>query len=132
MQCAGLFVAAFMYHFGRDSTHHERAMNKLTPVLLLLALSACGKPSAPVNPVDAVARRTCMDTIEARATNRKSIAYDDADMSPVVHTEAAHPLTVSIKLSAKNELGMASPLLATCHVSADGKTLVDINVKDRR
>jgi hypothetical protein len=107
-------------------------MKTLTPLFLLIALAGCGKPDAPVNPADAVARRTCMDTIEARATNRKSISYQDADATPVGRIGPNGELDVAIKFSAKNELGMASNLRATCRVSADGKTLIDINVKDSR
>jgi hypothetical protein len=100
-------------------------------LILVLLLAACGKPAAPANPVDAVARRTCMDTIEARATNPKSLAWvgDDA---PVGRTRADGKLDVSIKFSAKNEINIASSLLASCVVSPDGKTLVEIQVKDRR
>ena len=107
-------------------------MKKLTPLFLLLALAGCGKPDAPVNPADAAARRTCMDTIEARATNRKSISYTDSDPAPVGRTGPNGELDVTIKFSAKNELGMASNLLAKCRLGADGKTLIDINVKDSR
>lgn len=101
-------------------------------VALAGSLAACGKAQAPANPVDEVARTTCKQTIEARATNPKSISYQSDDNKPVGHTNADGKLDVVIKFSAKNELGMASYLLATCRVSADGKTLVDIAVKDSR
>lgn len=99
--------------------------------LLALALTACGKPEAPANPVDAAARRTCMDTIESRATNRKSISYTD-DAPAVARQKANGQLDVTLKFSAKNESGLASFLVAQCVVSPDGKTLVGIQVKDSR
>lgn len=108
-----------------------RILKNLTPLLILAALSACGKTQAPVNPLDAAARRTCMDTIEARATDRKSIAYLSDD-TPVLHNKTTGQLDVSIKFSAKNELNIASTLMARCLVSPDGKTLVEITVKDSR
>jgi hypothetical protein len=104
-------------------------MKKLI-LIAAIVLTACEKTAAPVNPLDAAARRTCMDTIEARATNRSSISYlsDDAPVAK----NAKGQLDVSIKFSAKNELGMASTLLARCTVSADAKTLLDIAVKESR
>lgn len=98
--------------------------------LVAVALAGCGKSAAPVSPVDAAARRTCMDTIESRAINRKSISYDAND--PAVAKDAKGQLDVSIKFSAKNEIGMASTMVAKCIVSPDGKTLVDIAVKEIR
>jgi hypothetical protein len=98
--------------------------------IMALALCACGKTAAPVSPLDAAARRTCMDTIEARAINRKTVAYA-AEQAPVVKT-AKGQLDVPVKFSAKNEIGMATSMLAHCTVSPDGKTLVDIAVKETR
>ncbi|UOD30097.1 hypothetical protein INH39_32940 [Massilia violaceinigra] len=106
-------------------------MNKLTLLPIILALAACGKPAVPDTPLEAAARRTCMDTIEARATNPKSIAYFTDMPSPVTHG-AGGQMEVAIKLSAKNEAGSAVTMLTTCKVSADGKALVDIAVKDSR
>lgn len=104
------------------------------PMLLLpvLLVAACGKTQAPENPVDAAVRRTCMDTIESRAINRKSISYQTDDARSPVTKSGNGNLEVSIKFSAKNEIGMASALMAKCVVSADGKKLVDISVKDTR
>lgn len=104
-------------------------MKKLM-LLLVVALSACGKSAPPASPLDTAARRTCMDTIESRATNRDSISYLGDD--PAVAKNAKGELAVSIKFSAKNEIGMASTMTAACTVSADGKTLVDIAVKAAR
>lgn len=102
-------------------------MKKLM-VICALAMTGCGKSAAPVNPLDAVARRTCMDTIEARAINRNSVSYlsNDAPASK----NAKGQLNLAIKFSAKNEIGMASTMQAQCTVSPDGKTLVDIAVKE--
>ena len=96
--------------------------------LCALALAGCSKSSAPASPLDTAARRTCMDTIEARAINRNSVAYRSDD--PAVSKDAKGQLAVSIKFSAKNEIGMATTMVAKCTVSADGKTLVDIAVKE--
>lgn len=104
-------------------------MKKLMCVLIV-ALAGCGKPGAPVSPLEASARRTCMDTIEARATNKKSISYQSDD--PAITKDAKGQMDVSIKFSAKNEIGMASTMVAKCVVSPDGKTLVDIAVKETR
>jgi len=110
-------------------------MKQLITLLSVLALSACGKagaPAAPASPLDTAARRTCMDTIEARAINRNSIDYLAGGASPVVPNSANGQLDLSIKFSAKNEIGMASTLLARCLVSPDGKKLLEITVKDSR
>lgn len=106
-------------------------MNKLTLLPIILALAACGKSAVPDTPLEAAARRTCMDTIEARATNRKSIAYLTDVPTPVTHG-AGGQMDVPVKFSAKNELGTAVSMLANCQVSADGKTLVNIAVKEGR
>lgn len=98
--------------------------------LAVFVLAGCGKTDSPASPQDAAARRTCMDTIESRATNKKSVDYTDKD--PAITKDANGQLLVSIGFSAKNEIGMASRMVATCVVSADGKTLVDIAVKDTR
>lgn len=99
-------------------------------LLLVVILAGCGKSTAPVSPLDAAARRTCMDTIESRATNRKSVSYMDED--PAITKDVKGQLQVSIAFSAKNEIGMASRMVATCVISPDGKTLVDISVKETR
>ena len=104
-------------------------MKKLI-LLMAIVLAGCGKTSAPVSAEDAAARRTCMDTIESRATNRKSVSYESDETA--VTKDAKGQLLVSIKFSAKNEMNMASSMLATCTVSADGKSLVDIAVKESR
>ena len=93
-----------------------------------IALAGCGKTAAPVSALDAAARRTCMNTIEARAINRSSVAYG-SDNAPVAKN-AKGQLLVALKFSAKNEIGMATAMLAQCTVSADGATLVEIAVKD--
>ncbi|WP_169465877.1 hypothetical protein [Massilia polaris] len=98
--------------------------------LIAVAVAGCGKTSAPVSPLDAAARRTCMDTIESRAVNSKSVDYTNED--PAVAKDAKGQLDVSIAFSAKNEMGMASRMVAKCIVSPDGKTLVDIAVKETR
>jgi hypothetical protein len=101
-------------------------------ILLLSAilLTACGKTAAPVDPLHAAAQRTCMNTIESRAVNRNSVSYTGDN--PAVTKDAKGQLEVSIKFSAKNEIGMASSMQARCLVSPDGKTLVDIAVKEGR
>ncbi|MES2017699.1 MAG: hypothetical protein V4484_14505 [Pseudomonadota bacterium] len=104
-------------------------MKKLM-LLCALALAGCGKSAPTDSPLQAAARHTCMDTIEARAINRNSVAYI-ADGTPVTKNSKGQ-LAVSLKFSAKNEIGMASSMQAQCTVSADGKTLVDIAVKESR
>ena len=102
-------------------------------VLIFLAvavLAGCGKTGPSASPLDAAARQTCMDTIESRAINRKSV--DDTDRDPAIAEDAKGQLLVSIDFSAKNEIGMASRMVAKCVVSSDGKTLVDIAVKETR
>jgi hypothetical protein len=106
-------------------------MNKLTLLPLVLALAACGKPAVPDTPPEAAARRTCMDTIAARASNPKSIVYLGDSANPITHG-AGGQLAVALAFSAKNELGTAVSMLASCQVSADGKTLLNIAVKDSR
>lgn len=101
-------------------------MKKLM-LLLAIALAGCGKSAAPLSPLDAAARRTCMDTIESRAINRSSVAYRSDD--PAVSKDAKGQLEVSIKFSAKDEIGKASTMQAKCIVSPDGKTLLTIAVK---
>lgn len=96
--------------------------------MLSMAMVGCGKSAAPASAQDTAARRTCMDTIEARAINRNSVAYRSDD--PAVAKDAKGQLAVSIKFSAKNEIGMATTMVAKCTVSPDGKTLVDIAVKE--
>lgn len=98
--------------------------------LLVLALAGCGKTAATTSPLDAAARRTCTDTIESRAVNRSSISYASDD--PAIVKSAQGQLEVAIKFSAKNEIGMASTMMARCTVSPDGKTLVAIAVKEGR
>lgn len=98
-------------------------------LLLAIALAGCGK-SGPTDPLHAAARQTCTKTIESRAINPKSIAYLSDD--PAVVKNAKGQLEASIKFSAKNEIGGASTMIATCTVSADGQNLVDIAVKTIR
>ena len=105
-------------------------MKRLMLLLPVLLVASCGKTPVPESPVDAAVRRTCMDTIESRAINRKSIFYQSDDARSPVTKSANGNLEVSIKFSAKNEIGMASSLMAKCTVSPDGKSLVDISVKD--
>jgi len=104
-------------------------MKKLI-ILAAIVLAGCGKTGGALTPLDAAARKTCTDTIEARATNAKSVSYMNKD--PAITKDAQGQLLVSIEFSAKNEIGMASRMVAKCTVSADGKTLVDIAVKDNR
>lgn len=107
-------------------------MKKLMLLLPVLLVASCGKTQAPESPLDAAARRTCMDTIESRAISRKSISYQsEGERSPVTKSGNGN-LEVSIKFSAKNEIGLASSLMAKCIVSPDGNSLVDISVKDSR
>lgn len=84
----------------------------------MLALLACGKPAVADTPLEAAARRTCMDTIEARATNRKSIAYLSDTPTPVTHG-AAGQMDVPVKFSAKNEAGSAVTMLASCQLPGE-------------
>ena len=104
-------------------------MKTLPLIFLALAttLSACSRQEA-ANPLDAAARRTCMDTIESRATNRASLSYRDDE--PVGRTKPDGQLDVLIKFSAKNDIGIASHIIANCVVSADGKTLVSIATRE--
>ena len=102
-------------------------MNKLILLAAVLALAACEKAQTPSDPLHAAATKTCKDTIEARAINRKSLDY----LSVAVAPSAKGELDVTINVSAKNEIGMASNLLANCVVSANGKTLVGITVNDK-
>ncbi|MDQ1923585.1 hypothetical protein [Massilia pseudoviolaceinigra] len=106
-------------------------MKTLTLLPMMFALAACGKPAAPENPLDAAARRTCMNTIESRAINSKSVSYI-GDTPSAVTRAANGQLELSLKFSAKNEMNIASTMIARCVVSADGKTLVEIAVKDSR
>jgi hypothetical protein len=99
-------------------------------LIVAIGLAACGKTAAPVSALDAAARRTCTDTIESRAINRNSVSYS-GEPAPVGKNPKGQ-LLVAVKFSAKNEIGMASTMLAQCLVSADGKTLVDIAVKESR
>jgi hypothetical protein len=101
-------------------------MKYLTLLLAVLSLASCGKTGAPSDPLHAAAINTCKGTIEARAINRKTIDYRTVDVKP-----GANQLVVSIDFSAKNEIGMASTMLARCVTSADGKVLVDIAVNSR-
>lgn len=105
-------------------------MKYALPLCMLLALAGCDK-TTPDTPQEAQARQTCKSTIEARATKPESVAYP-GDPLPVGHSKPNGQLDVTIHVSAKNEIGMASPLVANCVVSADGKTLVDIQVKNKR
>ncbi|MBZ2206994.1 hypothetical protein [Massilia soli] len=104
-------------------------MKKLM-ILGVIALAGCGKSGDALTPLDAAARQTCMNTIESRATNAKSVSYINKD--PAITKDPQGQLQVSIDFSAKNEIGMASRMVAKCVVSADGKTLVDIAVRENR
>ena len=104
-------------------------MKKLM-ILAVIALAGCGKTGESLSPLDAAARQTCMNTIEARATNAKSVNYTNKD--PAITKDANGQLLVSIEFSAKNEMGLASRMVAKCTVSADGKTLADIAVRENR
>ncbi|WP_426211785.1 hypothetical protein [Massilia sp. TWP1-3-3] len=97
-------------------------------MLSVLVLSACGKGQTPADPLRAAATDTCKATIEARAVNRKTLDYRTINVTPADKGQ----LNVAIDFSAKNEIGMASAMLANCTVSADGKMLVAINVKETR
>ncbi len=105
-------------------------MKHVLPLCILLALAACAKTTSDT-PQEAAARQTCKSTIEGRATKPESVSYPGEQL-PVGHSKPNGQLDVTIHVSAKNEIGMASPLVATCVVSADGKTLVDIQVKNTR
>ena len=105
-------------------------MKHALPLCILLALAACAK-TTPDTPQEAQARQTCKSTIEARATKPESISYPGEALA-VGHSKPNGQLDVTIHVSAKNEIGMASALVANCVVSADGKTLVEIQVKDKR
>jgi|GEM_PF-3219952 len=106
-------------------------MKKLL-LLPLIVLAGCSKMGAAESPLDLAARRTCMDTIESRAINKNSISYRDDDKKSPVHKASDGQLDLTLKFSAKNEQGMASSLIARCVVSADGKKLVNIDVREGR
>ena len=106
-------------------------MKHLTLLAAFLALAGCGKSQTPADPLHAAAVQTCKDTIEGRAINRKTVTYLEIDVVPAAAAPAGQ-LVASIKFSAKNEIGMASTMLARCVTSADGKALVDITVKSIR
>lgn len=107
-------------------------MKNLILLAGVLALAGCEKIIAPADPLHEAARRTCKDNIESRAVNRNTVTY--------LSTNATHPVTktpkgeldFSIRFSVRNEIGSPSTLLAHCVVSADGKKLVGITVKDTR
>jgi len=105
-------------------------MNKVF-LLSLICLAGCGKLSAADSPLESAARRTCMDTIESRAVNKNSISYN-TDHKSRVNIASDGKLDLTLKFSAKSEQGMASSLVARCVVSADGKKLVDIDVREGR
>jgi|CXWL01.2.fsa_nt_gi hypothetical protein len=100
-------------------------MKFLTLLLTTLALSACGKSQTPSDPLHEAALRTCKDTIEARAINRKTVNYLQVEVAPAGKGQ----LAARINFSAKNEIGMAYTMQARCVTSADGKTLAEITVK---
>jgi hypothetical protein len=105
-------------------------MKYLTLLFAMLTLAACEKLQAPSDPLHAAAVRTCKDTIESRAVNRKTLDYRKVDVAP--GTAPGAQLIATINFSAKNEIGIASTMLARCVTSADGKTLMEITVKDSR
>ena len=98
--------------------------------LCALALAGCGKSAALVDPAEASARSTCMATIESRAINRNSVSYSADDTRAVKNGKGQ--IGIDLKFSAKNEIGMASTMLAHCVVSPGGKSLLDIAVKEPR
>lgn len=104
-------------------------MKYLTLLLAVLSLASCGKSQTPDDPLQAAAVRTCKDTIEARAVNRKTLDYRSVSVAP--GTAPAGQLVATIDFSAKNEIGIATSMLARCVTSADGKSLVDISVTSR-
>lgn len=128
MPCFAGSGVLFLYDFAIKSFMGNH-LKTIPLILLALTLTACSQKDA-ANPLDSVARRTCMDTIESRATNRDSVAYGD-DV-PVGRSKPNGQLDVTVKFSAKNEIGMASHIIANCVVSADGKTLVSIATKEGR
>ena len=95
-------------------------MKKLA-ILMSVALAACGKAASPADPFHPAAITTCKSTIESRAVNRNSSTYIANDTP--VSKDAKGQLNVSLKFSAKNEIGMASTMQAQCVVSPDGKSL---------
>ena len=105
-------------------------MTKSLMVLLALALTACGKVGAPADPLDAAARRICINTIESRAVNRDWLAYIENDTPAVKNAKGQ--LHLSIKFSVNDEIGKASTMIARCIVSPEGKTLAAITLKDSR
>jgi hypothetical protein len=107
-------------------------MMKKLLLLSLIVLSGCGKSAATESPLEAAARRTCMDTIESRAVNKNSISYRADDVKSPINKASDGQLDLTLKFSAKNEQGMASSLVARCVVSADGKKLVNIDVREGR
>lgn len=98
--------------------------------LLALSLAGCGKIGASLSPLETAARDTCTNTIESRAIKPKSVSYLGGD--PAMVKEANGQLSVIVKFSAKNDIGGASTMTAKCTLSPDGKTLVDIAVKEGR
>ena len=107
-------------------------MKILTLLVASFTLAACGKSQAPSDPLHGAAVQTCKGTIEARAINRKTVDYLKVDVAPAAAPATPGQLVASINFSAKNEIGMASTMLARCVTSADGKSLVEITVKDSR
>ncbi len=101
-------------------------MKYLTLLLAVSTLAACEKTQAPSDPLHAAAVNTCKATIESRAVNRKTLDYLSVDVKP-----GTGQLVATIDFSAKNEIGMASRMLARCVTSADGKSVVDIAVNSR-
>lgn len=104
-------------------------MKYLTLLPAMLVLAACGKSQTPADPLHAAAVRTCKDTIEARAVNRKTLDYRSVSVAPA--PAPAGQLIATIDFSAKNEIGIATTMLARCVTSADGKSLVEIGVTSR-
>jgi hypothetical protein len=102
-------------------------MNKFI-LLAIISLTACSKTSAPLGPAEAAAQQTCKNTIESRAINRSSVAYTGGDAP--IGKNAKGQLEVSLKFSAKNEIGMATTMQAKCTVTPDGNTLINIVVKE--
>ncbi len=100
-------------------------MKTFTLLAAVLALSACDKLPAPANALHAAAIKTCKQPVEARAVNPRTLAY----LSTAVVPTANGQLDVTMRVSARNEIGTPFTLQAKCVVSGDGKSLVGITTQ---